>query len=73
LKDLQEGKMFHTLTYGKGLMGQHASQLNQLQRWQVLEYVKCLQKGVSTPEFDSNDMLVFKAAETAAPADTTKN
>jgi mono/diheme cytochrome c family protein len=72
LKDLQEGKMFHTLTYGKGLMGQHASQLNQLQRWQVLEYVKCLQKGISAPEFDSNDMLVIKAAETAAPADTTK-
>jgi hypothetical protein len=64
--------MFHTLTYGKGLMGQHASQLNQLQRWQVLEYVKCLQKGISAPEFDSNDMLVIKAAETAAPADTTK-
>jgi hypothetical protein len=37
-----------------------------------LEYVKCLQKGVSAPEFDSNDMLVIKAAETAAPADTTK-
>ena len=29
LKDLPEGKMYHTLTYGKGLMGSHASQLSQ--------------------------------------------
>ena len=29
LKDLPEGKMFHTLTYGKGVMGSHASQLTK--------------------------------------------
>lgn len=71
LKDLPEGKMYHTITYGKGLMGQHASQLNQLQRWQVISYVKCLQQGVSTPEYDKNDMLVLNAAAAAAPADST--
>jgi hypothetical protein len=71
LKDLPEGKMYHTITYGKGLMGQHASQLNQLERWQVIEYVKCLQQGVSTPEFDANDMLVLNKAA-AAPADSIK-
>lgn len=71
LKDLPEGKIFHSITYGKGLMGQHASQLNQLERWQVTEWVKCLQKGITTPEFDANNMLVVKQ-ETAAPADTTK-
>jgi hypothetical protein len=51
-------------------MGQHASQLTQLERWQIIEYVKLLQQGITEPEFDSNDMLVTKAA-TAAPADTT--
>ena len=30
--ELAEGKMFHTITYGKGLMGAHASQLNQEER-----------------------------------------
>jgi len=45
LKDLPEGKMFHTITYGKGVMGSHASQLNKEERWQVIEYVKVLQKG----------------------------
>jgi mono/diheme cytochrome c family protein len=73
LKDLQEGKMYHSITYGKGLMGQHASQLNQKERWQVIEWVKCLQKGITAPTYDANEMLTLSAvAEAAAPADSTK-
>lgn len=70
LKDLPEGKMYHSITYGKGLMGQHASQLTQLDRWQVIEYVKLLQKGITEPEFDAAGLLKMKAE--TAPADTTK-
>ncbi|MCH2216449.1 MAG: cytochrome c [Flavobacteriales bacterium] len=44
LKELPEGKMFHTLTYGKGAMGSHASQLTKVERWKVIAYVKHLQK-----------------------------
>lgn len=44
LKDLPQGKMFHTLTYGKGVMGSHASQLTKLERWKVIAYVMQLQK-----------------------------
>ena len=44
LKDLPEGKMFHTITYGKNLMGSHASQLNQEERWKIIMYVQTLQK-----------------------------
>ncbi|MCB0765166.1 MAG: c-type cytochrome, partial [Flavobacteriales bacterium] len=49
LKDLPEGKMFHTLTYGKGAMGSHASQLNKEERWLVIQYVKYLQAGGKMP------------------------
>lgn len=38
--ELPEGKMFHTITYGKGLMGAHASQLNQEERWQLIHYIR---------------------------------
>lgn len=69
LVDLPEGKMFHTITHGKGLMGQHASQLSQYERWQVIEWVKCLQKGISEPEYDANGLLKVATAE-AAPAAT---
>ncbi len=43
LKELPEGKIFHTLTYGKGAMGSHASQLTKSERWTVIAYVKSLQ------------------------------
>lgn len=44
LKNLEEGKMFFTITYGKGLMGPHASQLTKEERWKVIRYVQELQK-----------------------------
>ena len=44
LKNLPEGKMFHTITYGKGLMGSHASQLTKEDRWKVIQYIQELQQ-----------------------------
>lgn len=60
LKDLPEGKMFHTLTYGKGAMGSHASQLTKLERWKVIAFVKTLQKSGDEEE-----------ETTETPADST--
>jgi mono/diheme cytochrome c family protein len=57
LKELPEGKMFHTLEYGKNMMGSHASQLTQTERWKIIMYVQTLQKS---------------GAPAPAPADTTK-
>jgi mono/diheme cytochrome c family protein len=56
LKELPEGKMYHTLEYGKNMMGSHASQLSQTERWKIIMYVQTLQKPAGVP----------------APADTTK-
>lgn len=48
LKDLPEGKMFHSITYGKNLMGSHASQLSPEERWKVILYVQELRaKGLA--------------------------
>ncbi len=49
LKDLTEGKMFHSLTYGKNLMPSHATQLNKTERWKVIHYVNVLQEGGQNP------------------------
>lgn len=49
LKDLPEGKMYHTLMYGKNMMGSHASQINMTERWSVVRYVQTLQKGGAMP------------------------
>ena len=40
LKTLPEGKMYHSITYGKNLMGSHASQLSPDQRWMIISYLK---------------------------------
>jgi mono/diheme cytochrome c family protein len=49
LKNLPEGKIFHTLTYGKGSMGSHASQLTQEERWKLVYYVQKLQGPKEAP------------------------
>ncbi len=49
LKNLPVGKMFHTITYGKGQMGSHASQLSKEERWKVIQYVQVLQNDGKSP------------------------
>ncbi len=39
LMGLSVGKMYHTLTYGKGVMGSHAHQLTPRERWEVISYI----------------------------------
>ncbi len=41
---LKEGHMFFSITYGKNLMGPHASLLSQEERWKVIHYIQHLQK-----------------------------
>lgn len=43
LKGLPEGKIFHSITFGKGMMGSHAGQLDKEERWLVTRYVQYLQ------------------------------
>lgn len=43
LKNLPDGKMFHTITYGKGIMGSHASQVSKEERWKIILYIRKLQ------------------------------
>lgn len=45
MKDLTDGKIYHTMQYGLNLMGSYASQLSPDERWKVVMYVHELQKG----------------------------
>lgn len=49
LRELPEGKMYHTLEFGKNMMGSHASQLTQAERWKIIMYVQTLQKLAGAP------------------------
>lgn len=43
-QNISEGHIFHVITYGKGLMGAHGSQVSPEDRWRIARYVKELQK-----------------------------
>ena len=66
LKDLPEGKIFHSITYGKNSMGSHASQLSTEERWKLVCYVQKLQgpKGGA----DSTKQIAAVATPTTAHA-----
>jgi cytochrome c553 len=55
-----DGRVFHSITYGKNTMGGYASQLNNKQRWMVVNYIR-----------NKQDEANKKAP--AAPAAGTKN
>lgn len=44
MKDLTDGKIYHTMQYGLNLMGSYISQLSPDERWKVVMYVHELQK-----------------------------
>jgi mono/diheme cytochrome c family protein len=43
MKDLTDGKIYHTITYGVNAMGSYASQLAPVERMKVIQYVHHLQ------------------------------
>lgn len=64
LKTLPEGKMYHSITYGRNLMGSHASQLSPDQRWLIINYIKSAAAGAPAPEQPAT-----AAADSAKSAD----
>jgi mono/diheme cytochrome c family protein len=72
LANLSEGKMFHTITYGKGLMGSHASQLNKVERWKVAMYVQTLQHPNGEASAAAGDSTAVAGNDTTGAATAGK-
>ena len=34
-----EGSIYHVIFFGKNAMGSHAAQVNEMERWQITQYV----------------------------------
>ena len=52
---MADGTMFHSITYGKGIMGSYASQVTRAQRWMIVKYIRTLQ-----PKADSTSSAAAK-------------
>lgn len=65
-----EGQMFHSITYGKNLMGSYASQITPQERWAVIYYIKKTFMGGVTAAPATEKTTDVKA--TPAPAANAK-
>lgn len=66
LVDRKAGSIYHTLTYGKGIMGSHASQLSPDQRWLITHWVQVMQQGAeayTTSNMDDYHALMMQNIE----------
>lgn len=67
MKDLPVGKMYHTITYGRNMMGAHASQLTAEERWKVILHVQALiEQGQSASASEENGAEEANEEETSA-------
>lgn len=58
---MSDGTMYHSITYGKGVMGSYASQITKAQRWMIIKYIRTLQtKPAAAGAKDSTAMAVKK-------------
>src|SRR4051812_40715808 len=42
-RNMPDGQMFYSITYGKNLMGPYASQVSRKQRWMIIHYIRAQQ------------------------------
>lgn len=67
LKTLKDGEIFHSITYGKNLMGGYAAHVSADDRWKLICYIKELggMNGTVMTGSDSTKTTVAVAAPTA--------
>ncbi len=65
---MKDGQLFHILTYGQGSMAPFAAQLSRERRWDVINFVRDLQRK-SPPPPDPNASKASSLEEPAAPPD----
>jgi mono/diheme cytochrome c family protein len=61
LLEMPEGKMFHSIQYGKNNMGSYAGQMSKEERWKVVSYIKDLQAAhiASNKKLTKNEALAL--------------
>lgn len=55
-REITEGSVFHVITYGKGVMGSHAAQVDPAERWKITEHVLYLRRQLTGEGTDSAEV-----------------
>jgi mono/diheme cytochrome c family protein len=67
LKNLVEGKMFFSITYGRNLMGPHGPLITPDQRWMIIHYLKSVANGTES----ANTTGATDSTKTSTPQNNT--
>ncbi len=68
LKKMADGTMFHSITYGKNLMGGYASQVSPKQRWMIIHFIRMKQgAGKADASTPADSTVKSVVAPVAAP------
>ncbi len=72
--EMKDGQLFHILTYGQGSMAPMVSQLTRNRRWDVINYVRTMQKGKKPTEAasDAEEKKPAASKEDSKPAPKTE-
>ncbi|GAA4741729.1 c-type cytochrome [Flavisolibacter ginsenosidimutans] len=72
-KNLSDGSIYYTITFGKNAMGSYASQLRPEQRWMVINYIRSKQGGAASDSTAKGTAITAQASMgSAATTDSTK-
>lgn len=74
-RDINMGTIFHVVTYGRNMMGSHATQLSPEERWKVAKYVMNLKTELSGGSVSDSTQTqeVISSAPEVAQAEATAN
>lgn len=61
VRNWPDGRIFHVITAGQGLMPSYATQLTAEERWAVVNYVRVLQRAVNPTAADIRELELKKA------------
>jgi len=55
LREWTDGRIYHVITFGQGVMPQYASQVTKTERWAIIQYIRTLQRAFNPGEEDFED------------------
>jgi len=65
VKNLADGQIFYSVTYGKGSMGAYGSQLTTSQRWKLVHYIRAKQGAGATAPAEGTKVITSGAGNAA--------
>jgi mono/diheme cytochrome c family protein len=52
IRDLSDGRMFHSITHGKNTMSSYAAELSEDESWATVHYIRALQRAYNAKDED---------------------